>query len=361
MVLGLSTAMKRGTTTIIFAILVGAGCGGVNLAQLPSLSPLGVNEFGEIEVARHASARLVSFLVLGDAGTGGPDQVKVASAMLRWCDSQADGCDFATVLGDNIYNNGVNSSDDAKFKSHFESPYAEFGRFDMWMTAGNHDWHTATSVQDQIRYTLTSPRWRMPANHFAIPHLPPWLHIYALDTTVLRELGRDPADVEWSAAASSMIAAARNALCGQSGWRILFGHHPIYSSGEHGLEEDRESGTATSILTALEALINECDVQLYLAGHDHHQELIEVGNLVQVVQGAGGGQLRSTSVTDLALKGERWASERFGFAGLAATEAEISISYFGVVDGTGDPEPLCAWTLAATGRVRPSEPRCALR
>src|SRR5690349_4372030 len=66
--------------------------------------------------------QVVRFVVLGDGGTGDAAQKKVASAVETVC--QQRGCEFALYLGDKIYNNGVASSTDAKFRTNFEQPYA---------------------------------------------------------------------------------------------------------------------------------------------------------------------------------------------------------------------------------------------
>jgi N-acetylmuramoyl-L-alanine amidase len=58
---------------------------------------------------------------VGDTGTGGPDQFKVAGAIFQTCASS--GCDFGLLLGDNFYPDGVSSADDPQRKTKFEQPY----------------------------------------------------------------------------------------------------------------------------------------------------------------------------------------------------------------------------------------------
>ena len=78
----------------------------------------------------------VSFIAIGDTGTGEEKQYKVAAAMKEVCDEL--GCDFALGLGDNIYETGVDSVDDVQFIDKFEKPYADVD-FPFYMTLGNHD------------------------------------------------------------------------------------------------------------------------------------------------------------------------------------------------------------------------------
>src|SRR5262249_8494333 len=117
-----------------------------------------------------------------------------------------------------------------------------------------------TGAQAQIDYTRHSTRWRLPHTHYAIPLLPPWLHLYGLDTSLLE-----------AGVGITQLPAAQAALCGQPGWRVLFGHYPTRSTGA---EWHR---TSWFVRGALEYLIRACHIQVYLAGHDHYQAHLDVG------------------------------------------------------------------------------------
>src|SRR5437870_4198863 len=60
----------------------------------------------------------VRFIAIGDAGKGNADQRKVAIAMRDVC--AAKGCDFVLMLGDNIYDTGVDSTTDSDWQLKFE-------------------------------------------------------------------------------------------------------------------------------------------------------------------------------------------------------------------------------------------------
>ncbi|MFK7803227.1 MAG: metallophosphoesterase [Anaerolineae bacterium] len=346
-----------------FIPLMLAACIQANTTKLESLAPLSAEQLQEVKIADHTNLDEVTFLVLGDMGTGGANQQAVANAMVAFCDQPGNSCDFITTLGDNIYRDGVNSTADSKLQTNFEEPYAGLGRIDMWLTPGNHDWLRADSVQSEVDYTTKSDRWRMPYNHYLVPNLPPWLHIYAIDTTILRfqvwQLDDPDANKVLNTAVEDMLAAARLELCGQLGWRILFGHHPIYSSGKHGISEDK-TGIITSVQVGLDTLVEECDVQVYMAGHDHHQEIVQANGLTQIVQGAGGRYLRDINQSE-SLIGERWSAQRFGFAAVNATPNQLLIRFFGV-DSFGDEwEELCNWELAADGEIESKSADCKLK
>lgn len=244
----------------------------------------------------------VTFAVLGDTGTGELTQYQVAEALREVCGRED--CDFVLVTGDNVYPSGIDAIDDPQLEAKFERPYAGLGELDFWLVPGNHDWKG--SVQAQIDYTAVSRRWRMPASHYALPSLPEWLHIYGLDTETLTP---------------EQVSAAEEALCDRDGVRLAFGHHPLFSNGDHG-------GSA-EVRTDLGPLFEKCGVEAYFSGHDHHQELIEAGELLQVVQGAG-ASVRSVSEPDAASSQGRqlFAAAQPGFTIVRVTEDALEMSFY---------------------------------
>lgn len=263
----------------------------------------------------------VVMLVFGDSGSGSANQYEVGRRMAQAC--AARGCDLALMLGDNFYNNGVHPPRggvwDAAFERKFEEPYAQLTGLQFWAIAGNHDWHGGReSVDTEVAYSRRSERWRMPAYDYAVPELPEWLHVYALDTVVLL------ADVD-----IGQRRRARAALCGAPGWRIVMGHHPIYSTGHHA----GPSGENADARDALLPLFDECDVDLYLSGHEHHQEHLQSGALHQIVQGAA-GKLRSIGKRASTTPARQlFAAARFGFAILEISPQAIEVEFFGYPEG----------------------------
>jgi len=284
----------------------------------PKWSPRDVPITDGYTFADHRGETRLRFLVFGDSGTGKPDQARIARMMAGECETRG-GCDFALMAGDNIYMVGVRPSrgpDDPRFDERFETPYEPLGRLDMWVVPGNHDWLTRGSVDTQVLYTRSSPRWRMPAHDYAVPGLPDWMRIYGLDTVKL-ERGRDEAQVE----------RAAQALCQADGWRLLFGHHPVYSSGKHA----NRAGENPEIRgRLLRPLIEACRVQVYFAGHEHHQEHLDAPGFAQIVQGAAGKLRRLRSIEDRPPGVESlFATDRFGFALVEASASRMEIRFFG--------------------------------
>jgi hypothetical protein len=64
---------------------------------------------------------------------------------------------------------------------------------------------------------------------------------------------------------------------------IVVGHHPVYSNGVH--------GDSKELVTTLAPMLQEAGVHLYLCGHDHDMQHLELeGMKTSFVLSGGGGQ-----------------------------------------------------------------------
>jgi tartrate-resistant acid phosphatase type 5 len=284
-------------------------CGLVCWWATGCVQPIAPEELALRVHSRDPQRAVVTFVVLGDMGDGGRVQTHVAQAMDDVC--QREGCDFVLGLGDNIYPHGVTSVDDPAFQDKFEHPYASLHALDFWMILGNHDWkHLVTGAQAQIDYTLHSARWRLPHVHYALPGLPSWLHIYGVDTSLLE-----------AGIGIFQLPAAQAALCGQPGWRLLFGHYPTRSAGAEGPR------TSWFVRGTLEHLIRACAVHVYLAGHDHYQAHLDLGWYQEIIEGAGGAELGP-------LRGgtpqQRFGEATHGFAWVQVTAERLTLRFYDV-------------------------------
>ncbi len=82
------------------------------------------------------AASALRILVTGDAGTGSRAQWAVADAIRA--QHAADRFSFALGLGDNVYEQGPWSDDDAQFAAKFEDPNHDLD-FPWIVVQGNHD------------------------------------------------------------------------------------------------------------------------------------------------------------------------------------------------------------------------------
>jgi Calcineurin-like phosphoesterase len=274
----------------------------------------------------------VIFLVFGDSGTGESGQARVGQAMYQTC--RARGCDFALLLGDALYENGIEVDDrmdagrsrDAikgQFRTKFEQPYEAFHQlpgFRFWVALGNHDYRR-NALASLVDYASLSDLWGLPAFNYEVPRLPAWLQIHAIHTDA--DVRRDLNGIQ--------VEAIRQRLCAESPsarWRFAFGHHPVFSSGHH-----RGDGNERRVRALLvEPLFRPCGVHAYFAGHAHHQEHLTAPGFEQVVQGAA-ARLRGNNRPDgRSLARQRYFSRSFGFAIVEVDAERLRLDFYDVAN-----------------------------
>lgn len=207
-----------------------------------------------------------SFFAFGDWGANSDPQRKVAEAVRTVCEREH--CDFGLLLGDNFYPGGVKSTTDPMWKTHYLDIYEKL-TMPFYVALGNHDY--GGNVQAQIYYKDPKDRWHLPSTYYQFTVGD--AAFFALDTT--RWTARQ---LQWLKGALAEAADVK--------WKIVYGHHPIYSTGTH--------GETPYLVNELLPVLKAAKVQLYLAGHDHHREVLRKGNEwpLSVVSGGGGAELR---------------------------------------------------------------------
>lgn len=231
----------------------------------------------------------VRFIAMGDFGQANADQYAVAEAIEQVCAQR--GCDFATSLGDNIYDIGALHPYDPVFEENFELPYAGVD-FPWYMTLGNHDNGAVgqfTQLGDnEVAYSQRTDRmsekWTMPDRFYTHRHGDVEFYAYDSDTIDDAYNPLHPGLATGAQQQAFFQDAIRNST---STWKIAHAHYPYVSNGDHG------DGTA-SYQAAIRATF--CDkVDLILVGHDHDMQWLEpvpsCGTTEFVVSGAGGGGL----------------------------------------------------------------------
>lgn len=277
-------------------------------------------------------ARWIAF---GDGGTGTPGQLAVAAGMAAHC--RKAGCDFAIHTGDIVYPAGITGVGDPHLVAMFEAPYAELG-VPIFLALGNHDHYG--SPQAMIDAYGDGPKRRKDSAVEA--HLPAPYYTFqrggvrflALDTEVI-----DDKQARWA------WQVLRKARRDKEPWVVVFGHHPRRSYGAHGM--------AAAPLAAWLDRVLCFNVDVYVAGHDHDQQLLEPRcGVHQVISGAA-GQLRPKGVGPDTV----FADEELGFARFSAIKDQLRISFHGQ-DGDerfartitrARPVPVCAADAVCNG------------
>jgi len=262
-----------------------------------------------------------SFLALGDWGRGGDRrQTAVARAMAQAAAEVRSR--FVISVGDNFYPAGVRSADDPQWKTSFEDVYAAPSLQTPWYAAlGNHDYRGRPSAQ--IAYGRRDNRWQMPSRSYAVSGADlgiPNLDLFVLDTTpmvgdydeALMRLARGRVRVP---KAGGQLAWLKRALQhSHADWKVVVGHHPIYSGGRH--------GGSPELAARLEPLFQAYGIQAYLCGHDHALQHIQVGGTAHVCTGAGASAGPVDNVP-----GTRFRYSQPGFAMFALEDRALRLEF----------------------------------
>jgi acid phosphatase len=251
-----------------------SACAALAFFQLP-VDPAGRHAIPDFVVpAVVPGVAYERFMVIGDMGTGTPDQYEVAAAMTKR--AEREGLDFILTVGDNFYPNGVQSADDPQWKTKFENVYSSpVLQVPVFASLGNHDHYGNPAAQ--VAYAQKNPRWRMPAQYYSFTRTLAdgvSVQFFAVDTDpITREHPKAKQQLEWLAAELAKSDAR---------WKIVYGHHPVYSHGPH--------GDTRLLVENLEPILVEHKVDLFLAGHDHTLEMLKpVRGIHYVISGAAGG------------------------------------------------------------------------
>jgi hypothetical protein len=281
----------------------------------------------------------VRIIAIGDTGEGNTEQHCVADAMNAKCG--ADGCDAVLMAGDNFYEEGVSSVDDAQWLSKFEEPYdrQHLNVIPFYAVLGNHDYapppfdeltSSDGSKQAQIDYSSLpvgtgpgfrySDKWRMPAAYYDVPFGNGIFHLFGVDS-------QDTSDTQLDDMAARVAASP-------AVWKLAFAHHPRFTSGDH--QGDNElldiltGFSDPSMFELMEGIY--CNADIYLSGHDHNREFIAKGtdgscpNTAFIISGAG-AKVRESSFS--AVGGSMYYNESIeGFIYLVMTPTTLSIESY---------------------------------
>lgn len=224
--------------------------------------------------------------------------------------------DFGLTLGDNFYPAGLNSPTHPRWTSQWERLYSPLG-IRIYAVLGNHDYKNAASPRAEMDRSRHSATWCLPRPYFTFTAGS--IQLFAVDTTPVEEPDRDPG----GAMAAQRRWLDRALAASRARWKVVYGHHPVYSNGEHG----GRSGELPRIKSYLLPLLLKHKVDVYLSGHDHDLEALEPeGGVHFFVAGGAGRHLR-----DFERKGcQRWGTaSHYGFTVLEtdATGHSLQVSF----------------------------------
>lgn len=265
---------------------------------------------------------VLRFIAVGDVGTGASGQRAVAESMARTAENKS--ISFVLLLGDNFYESGVSSISDPQWTEKFEAMY-DFPslRIPFLAVLGNHDYRS--NPQAQVEYTGISSRWTMPARffsrHFSVDDSTT-MELFCLDTHPMAYLTMGEITTgEDSSLYRPQLRWLEDVLSSSTAtWKLVAGHHPLYSNGEH--------GDNPALASLLEPLFTRYGVDAYLAGHDHDLQLLRPVQGVYYLISGGGGKHRDTEWKENTI----FAATNLGYAVLGVSYSALGIEFF---DKTG--------------------------
>jgi hypothetical protein len=209
----------------------------------------------------------VKFAVIGDSGQPGSGQTRVAQQLAAW--RERFRFEFALMVGDNLY--GTERPND--YEKKFAIPYKALidGGVKFYAALGNHD------ESGQTDYKL----FNMGGQKYYTFKAGTGVRFFAIDSNYL-----DSKQLAWL---DKELAASG------SDWKIVYFHHPLYSSGA-------THGSADAQRQVLEPVLLKHGVNVAFTGHEHfYERLVPQKGVAYFIIGSSAklrkGDLRKSALT----------------------------------------------------------------
>ncbi|MCS6819050.1 MAG: metallophosphoesterase [Chitinophagales bacterium] len=249
------------------------------------------------------------FFVIGDWGRKGKYFQKDVAAAMNHCASIVKPA-FIVSTGDNFYTFGVRGVNDKHWKKSFENVYNGKYISDVpwYVCLGNHDYYGKEA--SQIEYSKINKRWILPDYFFAVKNYTPDSAAVAmlfLNTQImLKDFSSSQRQLTW---ADSIL---KNDY---ARWKLVFGHHPVYSSNPM-------HGDNHVLIEKLKPVLESNFVHAYFSGHDHdlqHQK--PEGSITEYFISGAGSKIRPSYINE----NTKFAISKAGFAIVAVNKNTLQL------------------------------------
>ena len=272
------------------------------------------------------------FIVMGDWGRNGADhQKQVATQMGKT--ATTINAQFIIATGDNFYPGGVISEWDPLWKYSFEDIYTNFHlQWDWYPVLGNHDYKSNPDAQ--VKYSNISRRWRMPARYYSKKFFingdsARQVLIVFIDTNPLipefyknSEYGPNVRTQD-SLKQKKWLAKVLNDASPIIKWKIVVGHHPMYTGGNR-----TDSYDTKAIRNSLNPLFDKYGVDIYLAGHEHNLQHLKTTDKTHHFISGAASEKTAVKMLDIS----KMAASEYGFMLFSVTGNELMVQ---AIDYTG--------------------------
>jgi hypothetical protein len=249
--------MKRPVASAIATALMIAFTS-IAIAQSKDGSPVATKE--PVRVSLPLKDGSVRFAIIGDTGSGAKEQSQLASVMAQY--KQAFPFEFVLMMGDNLYGGETANDYKAKFADVYK-PLLD-AKVKFYATLGNHDdsnqrFYDHFNMNGNEYYNFKKDK----------------VAFYSLNSNYMEQK-----QVKWIEDELSKD---------DSEWKIVFFHHPPYSSG-------KKHGSNEQLREVIEPILVKHGVDVVFAGHEHFYERIKPQKGVYYFISGAGGKLRPGDV-----------------------------------------------------------------
>jgi hypothetical protein len=227
----------------------------------------------------------ITFISFGDSGSNTLNKYKISNIIKK------NNINKIILLGDNFYDNGIESEFDKRWKLEYEDL---FPNSKIYSTLGNHCY--LGNIQAQINYSKINKNWILPSRYYDEKiyfDKNNYIHLISIDTF---EIAKDE-----SIKCSNGMNMNKNKLDfyiksfnrkkqldwldnilknSKAKWKIVYGHYPIFSNGLH-------HGNCKEMIEHVLPILLKYNVNIYLSGHDHNICCSKYKNLYMIVSGNG--------------------------------------------------------------------------
>jgi len=251
------------------------------LLQATAALPLSLS-CGWLAEGALARARAHNFVVIGDWGRQGNYKQRELGARMGEV-AAAFGSLYTISLGDNFYEDGVQSVDDLNWKLSFEDIYTTPSLQSPWrVILGNHDYRG--NVEAQLAYAQARhSRWSLPARYYTrLETLPDGTkaEFFFIDTNPFIKKYRGTNVKILDQDTDAQLAWFDHALAkSRAHWKIVIGHRPIHNAEQTFDEPD--------LIASFLPIMKRHRIHIYVNGHIHNLQYLEKDGIHYINNGAG--------------------------------------------------------------------------
>jgi hypothetical protein len=249
-------------SVLILALLISGSLSNSSYSQTANGSKVAARANSSLRLTLPLKDGSLRFAVIGDTGSGSDKQQQVADMMVKY--RAIFPFEFVLMMGDNLYGNESAKDFEKKFSDVYKVLLNDKVKF--YATLGNHD------LPIQINYANFNmdgkEYYRIKKGNVAF---------YSLNSNYM-----DKKQLKW---------LEDELVKDTSDWKVMFFHHPPYSSGgKHGSDKQ--------LREVVEPIFVKYEVNLVLTGHDHFYERIKPQKGIYYFVSGAGGKLRSGDIKD---------------------------------------------------------------